>query len=88
MFATHLGKTRFIFARDERQASDLFTLDLVVTAAPPSRFWCQEFPLVRIIEPHRSSLKDAFALNLEGIGVFQTDGSWRIYTVGECPQDP
>jgi hypothetical protein len=87
MFATHLGMTRFIFALDEQKAVDLFTLELVVTAAEPSRFWCQEFPLSRVVEPHRARLREAFALQMEGIGVFQSDGSWRIYGVGERPED-
>lgn len=86
-FATHRGHTRFIFAENEQKAVDLFTLDLVVTAADPSRFWCQPFPLSRVVEPHRAKLRDALSMELEGIGQYQSDGSWRIYPIGECPND-
>jgi hypothetical protein len=87
-FATHLGHTRFIFAESEQKAVDLFTLDLVVIAAEPSRFWCQPFPLSRIVESHRSQLREALSIGVEGIGQYQSDGSWRIYPVGECPDPP
>ena len=85
LFATHRGMTRFIFALDEQKASDLFTLELVLTAAEPSRFWHQEFPLLRVIEPHRARLREALALQLEGIGVYREEDGWSIYAVGECP---
>lgn len=84
-FATHLGRTRFIFAENEERAVDFFTLDLVVTAAEQSRFWCQPFPLSRVVEPHRAKLREALSLGLEGIGQFQSDGSWLIYPVGDGP---
>ena len=86
-FATHLGWTRFIFARDEQKAIDLFSLDLIVLAAEPSRFWCQPFPLSRIVESQRVQVREALSLGLEGIGKCNEDGSWSIYGVGECPDN-
>ena len=86
-FATHLGRIRFIFARNEQKAIDLFSLDLIISAVEPSRFWCQPFPLSRIVESHRPKLRDALSLGLEGIGKYEEDGSWSVYGVGECPDD-
>ena len=87
-FATHLGRTRFIFAPNEQKAVELFSLDLIVSAAEPSRFWCQPFPLSRVVENQRPKLREALALGLEGIGKYNEIGSWSIYPVGECPDEP
>ena len=83
MFATQRGFMRFIFAHNEQQANDIWTLELVFTAAEPSTYFCQELPLSRVVEDHRDQMREALALGIEGIGEFHGKAGWRIYQIGE-----
>lgn len=83
IFATQRGFMRFIFAESQEQADAIWTTELVFTAAEPSKYFCQELPLNRVVEDRRDHMREALAIGVEGIGEFDDARGWRIFPVGE-----
>lgn len=83
IFATQRSFMRFIFAENQQRADAIWTTELVFTAAEPSKYFCQELPLERVVEDRRDHMREALALGVEGIGEYQDNAGWRIYPVGE-----
>ena len=54
IFATQRGFMRFIFAETLQQADAIWTTELVFTAADPSKYFCQELPLERVVEANQT----------------------------------
>lgn len=83
IFATQRGFMRFIFAESQQRADAIWTTELVFTAAEPSKYFCQELPLDRVVDDRREQMREAVAIGVEGIGEFNDAMGWRIYQVGE-----
>lgn len=83
IFATQRSFMRFIFAENQQRANAIWTTELVFTAAEPSKYFCQELPLERVVEARRDHMREALLIGVEGIGEFDDARGWRIYPVGE-----
>lgn len=81
--ATDQGSYRFLFATDEERADQMFALWLIITEAPPSKYWMREIKPDAAVAHHKDALVEALARGVEGFGVYQTHKRWIIRSLEE-----
>lgn len=81
--ATDQGSYRFLFAADEQRASEMFALWLIITEAPPSKFWMREIKPKAAVAHHKEALTEALSLGVEGFGVYEAHRRWVIRSLEE-----
>ncbi len=82
-FATNRGVYRFLFAESEQRAVEMFSLYLIITEMPPTKFWVREMTVEQLFDPHREPLQEALSRGIEGVGHYVGNKQWRIRPLDE-----
>ncbi|MFC7499046.1 hypothetical protein ACFQRC_07400 [Enterovirga sp. GCM10030262] len=77
-FSNDRGFDRNVFAIGQHRASELFLAHQVLNNVPVCRYWCERVTVGGIVEPHRTHLRQALELGMEGVGTYDESTGWRI----------
>lgn len=82
-FSGESGLKEWIFAPNQERASDLYAEVLIMSGAPPTKYWGRPITREAVAKPHREHFDAAVALDREGFGEFDPRSGWRISSLAE-----
>jgi hypothetical protein len=82
-FSGESGLREWIFADTEARASELYAEVLIMSGAPPTRYWGREIAEKAIAASHREHYVAAVSRDQEGFGEFDSERGWSIISLAE-----
>lgn len=82
-FSGQSGLREWIFAETYERASELYAEVLIMSGAPPTRYWGREIPDDALVGCYREHYLAAAAFDQEGFGDLDRMRGWSIISLAE-----